>query len=242
MKAVRRIIKINEDRCDGCGLCAEACHEGAIAMVDGKAKLISDSYCDGLGDCIGECPRGAITFEERSADAYDEVTVKARMAEKKAGAEPALACGCPGSMARSLPKEPTARSAPSGDVASELANWPVQLRLVPVSAPYLKNASLLMAADCTAFAYPGFHTELLPGKVCLIGCPKLDDTEFYREKMTQIIRENGIRSIEIVYMEVPCCGGLVRLIRDAIADSKALVPLKLIKISVEGKITDSRWD
>ena len=241
MKAVRKIIKINEDKCDGCGICANACHEGAIAMVDGKAKLISDSYCDGLGDCIGECPMGAITFEERPADAYDEVTVKARMAAKKVDAKQPLACGCPGSMARSLPKEP-AQSAPGEAFVSELANWPVQLKLVPVSAPYLKNASLLMAADCTAFAYPGFHSELLPGKICLIGCPKLDDTDFYKEKLVQIIRENGIRSIEVVYMEVPCCGGLVRLVQDAIKDSKALVPLKLIKISVDGKLIDSHWD
>ena len=184
---------------------------------------------------------GAITFEERPADAYDEVTVKARMAAKKADANQPLACGCPGSMARSLPKEPT-RRAPGEVSVSELANWPVQLKLVPVSAPYLKNASLLMAADCTAFAYSGFHSELLPGKICLIGCPKLDDTEFYKEKLIQIIRENGIRSIEVVYMEVPCCGGLVRLVQDAIKDSKALVPLKLIKISVDGVIIDSRWD
>lgn len=241
MKAVRKIIKINEDKCDGCGICANACHEGAIAMVDGKAKLISDSYCDGLGDCIGECPRGAITFEERPADAYDEVTVKARMAAKKADAAEPLACGCPGSMARSLPKAPAHRVSSEAAV-SELANWPVQLKLVPVSAPYLKNASLLMAADCTAFAYPDFHSELLHGKVCLIGCPKLDDVEFYKEKLIQIIRENGIRSIEVVYMEVPCCGGLVRLVKEAIAGSKALVPLKLIKISVDGQVIDSRWD
>lgn len=241
MKAVRKIIKINEDKCDGCGICANACHEGAIAMVDGKAKLISDSYCDGLGDCIGECPRGAITFEEREADAYDEVTVKARMAAKKEGAAEPLACGCPGSMAQSLSKGPTASSISKEISVSELANWPVQLKLVPLSAPYLKNASLLMAADCTAFAYPDFHSQLLPGKVCLIACPKLDDAEFYREKLTQIIRENGIRSIEVVYMEVPCCGGLVRLVQDAIAGSKGLVPLKLIKISIDGKIIDSRW-
>ncbi|MDL2297853.1 4Fe-4S binding protein [Synergistaceae bacterium OttesenSCG-928-D05] len=275
---MRKIITIDEDKCDGCGLCAQACHEGAIIMENGKAKLVSDSYCDGLGDCIGECPRGAISFEMREAAPYDEAAVKARMAAKKAaeGHDGPLPCGCPGSMAKELKKTapaahaekaagahdgplpcgcsgsmvqelkgaaPAAHAEKTGCCSaqeSELINWPVQLRLVPTEAPYLKDAHLLIAADCTAFAYPGFHPDLLPGKICLVGCPKLDETEPYIQKLSEIITKNGIRKVDVAYMEVPCCGGLVRLVEDAVTRSGASVTLKLIKLSLNGKKLETR--
>lgn len=245
---MRKIIKIEESKCDGCGLCAQACHEGAIVMENNKAKLVSDSYCDGLGDCIGECPRGAISFEMREAALYDEAAVKARMATRKTNVahDAPLPCGCPGSMARELKKREAQKSADAQQAcacsvpASELRNWPVQIKLVPTEAPYLGGAHLLIAADCTAFAYPNFHARLLPGKVCLVGCPKLDDMEQYIEKLSQIIRRNGISKIDVAYMEVPCCGGLVRLVEDAIARSGAAVTLKLIKLSLDGKRLEAK--
>lgn len=238
---MRKIIKIDEEKCDGCGICAEACHEGAIVIQDGKAKLISESYCDGLGDCIGECPRGAISFEMREAAVYDEAAVKARKAEKKPSpCNDTLPCGCPGSMAKELKSVKNVQ--PQGEKTikqeSELCNWPVQLMLVPVQAPYLAQAKLLIAADCTAFACPNFHRDLLPGKVCLVGCPKLDEVEPYIEKISQIIKLNDISEIDIAYMEVPCCGGLVRLVEDAVAKSEASVTLKLIKLSLSGKFLE----
>lgn len=243
---MRKIIKIDESKCDGCGLCASACHEGAIAMVDGKARLISDSYCDGLGDCIGECPRGAISFETREAAPYDEAAVKERMArrQKEAGAGEKLPCGCPGTMARQLKTEPAKPAAEAKKERraqeSELRNWPVQLKLVPVQAPYLEGAELLIAAGCTAFAYRGFHSDILPGKVCLVGCPKFDDAELYIDKLTQIIKLNKVPQIDVTYMEVPCCGGLVKLVEKAIMQSCEPVTLNLIKISLDGKILEMR--
>lgn len=241
----RKIIKIDEDKCDGCGLCAEACHEGAIVIENGKAKLVSDSYCDGLGDCIGECPRGAITFEVREADPYDEEAVKARIAARKGASPCKPAGGCPGKMARLL-KTPRAKAggapceaeAPAGRHQSELSNWPVQLALAPVNAPYLDGAHLLIAADCTGFAYPNFHSDFLPGKICLVGCPKLDEVEPYIEKLSEIIVQNSISEIDVVYMEVPCCGGLVRLVGEAIERSGAAITLKLTKISLQGKVIE----
>lgn len=243
---MRKIIKIDESKCDGCGLCAGACHEGAIAIVDGKARLISDSYCDGLGDCIGECPQGAISFEMREAAPYDEAAVKERMSarQKAAAAEEKLPCGCPGTMARQLK---TDAAKPAGEAKkerraqeSELRNWPVQLKLVPVQAPYLEGAELLVAADCTAFAYPGFHSDILPGKVCLVGCPKLDDADSYVGKLAEIIKLNKVPQIDVAYMEVPCCGGLVKLVEKAIIQSSEAVTLNLIKISLDGKILEMR--
>lgn len=238
---MRKIIKIDEEKCDGCGICAQACHEGAIIIENGKAKLISDSYCDGLGDCIGECPRGAISFETRKAAPYDEAAVKARIAaKKKSPCSDTLPCGCPGSMAKELK---AAHSAPAGsnkrsEQESELCNWPVQLKLVPVQAPYLNAAHLLIAADCTAFACPNFHRDLLPGKVCLVGCPKLDEVEPYIEKLVQIITLNGITEIDVAYMEVPCCAGLVRLVEEAVERSQASATLKLIKLALNGKFLE----
>lgn len=240
---MRKIIKIDEEKCDGCGLCAEACHEGAIVIENGKAKLASESYCDGLGDCIGECPRGAISFETREAEPYDEAAVKARMAQRAAAHDGPLPCGCPGTMARELKKSEPAQAHAEKCCTpqqSELRNWPVQLRLVPTQAPYLQGAHLLIAADCTAFSYPQFHADLLPGKICLVGCPKLDEVEPYIQKLSEIIQLNGIKKIDVAYMEVPCCGGLVRLVEEAISKSGASVTLKLIKLSLDGKMLETR--
>lgn len=239
---VRRIIRIDGEKCDGCGLCADACHEGAIRIVDGKARLVSDSYCDGLGDCIGECPRGAISFETREAAPYDEEAVKARMAQMSAGRRDDLPCGCPGSAVRDLREGDHKRDrdcACSGPAKSELINWPVQIRLVPENAPWLKGAELVVAADCTPFAFPDFHREFLAGgRVCLVGCPKLDDAAAYAEKLGRIISANGIDSIIEVRMEVPCCGGLTRILEKACEDSGRNVSLKIFTIGVRGDIID----
>lgn len=240
-KVVRRIIRIDEDKCDGCGLCADACHEGAIRIVDGKAKLVSDSYCDGLGDCIGECPRGAISFETREADAYDEEAVKTCMAERQARKCDDLPCGCPGSAVRDLrDAAPAPRScACSGAAKSGLINWPIQIRLVPENAPWLKRAELVVAADCTPFAFPDFHREFLAGgRACLIGCPKLDDAQGYTEKLARIISFNEIDSIIEVRMEVPCCGGLTRILEKACEESGRNISLKIYTIGVRGDIID----
>lgn len=244
----RKIIRIDEEKCNGCGQCVTGCAEGAIQLIEGKARLISETYCDGLGACIGECPVGALTLEEREASDYDQSAVDAHLSASgrkphaPAHTAPGFS-GCPGSMARSLhqPSPPAGcpGSAPSAPLAqSALGNWPVQLSLVPVNAPYLERASLLLAADCTAFAYPDFHRRFLKGKVALIGCPKLDDAGFYREKLANIIKTNAIDFIHVVYMEVPCCGGLVRLVQGAVADSGQKVPVKLTKISLGGEILD----
>lgn len=239
---VRRIIRIDGEKCDGCGQCADACHEGAIRIVDGKARLVSDSYCDGLGDCIGECPRGAISFETREAAPYDEEAVKARMAQMSAGRRDDLPCGCPGSAVRDLREGDHKRDracACSGPAKSELINWPVQIRLVPENAPWLKGAELVVAADCTPFAFPDFHREFLAGgRVCLVGCPKLDDAAAYAEKLGRIISANGIDSIIEVRMEVPCCGGLTRILEKACEDSGRNVSLKIFTIGVRGDIID----
>nr|WP_321501665.1 4Fe-4S dicluster domain-containing protein [uncultured Dethiosulfovibrio sp.] len=226
-KTVRRIIVIDREKCDGCALCAQACHEGAIQMVDGKAELVSDSYCDGLGDCIGECPVGAISFEEREAAPYDEDAVKKHIG----------ACqSCPGTMARSIGHVETVEE--SSNVApppSRLANWPVQLKLVPENAPYLQGSHIVIAADCTAFAHPDFHRVFLgDGKVCLVGCPKLDDSEAYREKIARIISANGSKAVTVVYMEVPCCGGMVRLVEAAIEAAMVDLDYTKVKLALQG--------
>ncbi len=237
-KITRQIIKIDENKCDGCGLCAEACHEGAIRIIDGKARLISESYCDGLGDCIGECPQGAITFETREAASYDEEAVKQNQAS---GTNETLPCGCPGTATRSLKQQdestpcceaPEVSAAPT---KSTLSNWPIQLRLVPVNAPYLKGADILLAADCTAASIPDFHSKYLNGKILLMGCPKLDDAEAYRKKLADMIRANGFRSIHVVIMEVPCCGGLSRLAENAAEDAGLTLDLKKTVVDVRGK-------
>lgn len=198
---VRKIIQIDEDKCNGCGACADACHEGAIAMVDGKAKLLRDDYCDGLGDCLPNCPTGAITFVEREAAAYDEKAVLENKKKK----------------------------------SSQLAQWPCQIKLVPVNAPYYDGADLLIAADCTAYAYADMHREFMKGKITLIGCPKLDSID-YSEKLTEIIKNNNIKSVTIVRMEVPCCGGLENAVKKAVKDSMKDVPCEVVTIAIEGRV------
>ncbi|MCU0610620.1 MAG: 4Fe-4S binding protein [Candidatus Eisenbacteria bacterium] len=239
---VRQIIRIDEEKCDGCGLCATACAEGAIAIIDGKARLVSETYCDGLGACLGECPRGAITMEEREAPAFDEEAVMhAKAAAPPPKAEP-LPCGCPGSQVRAITACECSESpavASTEDAPSCLRNWPVQMKLVPVSAPYLRNADLVIAADCVPFAFASFHQRFLPGRVLLVGCPKLDDAGFYRGKLADIFRLNNIRSLEVVHMEVPCCSGLVRLALGAAADAHACIPVTLTKIGIAGDVLES---
>lgn len=246
---IRKIITIDPERCNGCGLCVSACHEGAIALENGKAKLIRDDYCDGLGDCLPACPTNAISFEEREALPYDEAAVLARMAEKKA-LEP-LPCGCPGTNARAFerpapaalqPMVPGARrnaEAAQSAVSPEtqLAQWPVQMKLVPVNAPYFDGAKLLIAADCAAYAYGNFHNEFMRGKVTLIGCPKLD-TGSYAEKLTEILRENTIRSVTIVRMIVPCCGGLENAVTQALAECGKMIPWSVVTLTTDGRIVE----
>ncbi|MBC7077407.1 MAG: 4Fe-4S binding protein [Synergistales bacterium] len=235
-KVKRQIIRIDAKKCDGCGLCAEACHEGAIRIIDGKARLISESYCDGLGDCIGECPRGAISFETREADSYDEEAV-----ERNRTQQGSLPCGCPGTVLRSLAQEENdfrgeAAVAPVEPARSMLSNWPIQLRLMPVNAPYLTGAKVLLAADCTAASIPDFHERYLKDKVLLMGCPKLDDAEAYRRKLIEMIRTNDIKSLHVVIMEVPCCGGLTRLAEGAIEEARNSVDLKKTVVGIRGNV------
>lgn len=288
---IRKIIQISEDKCNGCGACATACHEGAIAMVNGKAKLIRDDYCDGLGDCLPACPTGAITFVEREAAAYNEAAVlenKRKLGKVHSGCPGSAArtlhagqahvdgaagathgqphSGCPGSAARTLQarqaqadgaagaaqgqtqNSATAGTAPAqndaayaGSVAREpqsmLSQWPVQIKLVPVNAPYFDGAKLLIAADCTAYAYAAFHEKFIKGHITLIGCPKLDDIN-YADKLTAIIRENNIKSVTVVRMEVPCCGGLEAAARQALQNSGKFIPWQVATISVDGKLLD----
>ncbi len=226
---LRKIININEELCNGCGLCAAACHEGAIDMVNGKAKLMRESYCDGLGDCLPACPTGAITFEEREAPAYDHAAVMAAQAAKGKVHQG----GCPGSMSRTLHVQ--AVPAPAGDVPSQLRQWPVQLKLLPVNAPYFDGADLLVAADCTAFAYGAFHRDFIQGKVVVVGCPKLDEGD-YAEKLTAILQNNDIKSVTVARMEVPCCGGLQRAAETAAAACGKDIPLRTIIVGIEGNV------
>ncbi|HGT1519452.1 4Fe-4S binding protein [Clostridioides difficile] len=237
---MRKIIKIDEEKCNGCGLCVEACHEEAIGMVNGKAKLLRDDYCDGLGDCLPTCPTNAISFEYREAAEYDEAAVKANMEAKKAQKK-TLACGCPGSQSKSINREVSNSTSISNDIVeikgSQLNQWPVQIKLVPTNASYLKNASLLIAADCTAYAYGNFHNKFMKNKVTLIGCPKLDEVD-YAEKLTEILKENDIKNIVVTRMEVPCCGGIVNAVKTTLQNSGKMIPWQIVTISVDGKIVD----
>ena len=231
---IRKIIEIDEEKCNGCGLCAQACHEGAIGMVNGKAKLLRDDYCDGLGDCLPNCPTGAITFVEREAAEYDAEAVLQHQKAKNEQSQPFV---CPGSRAKAIDRTPLQKNVPTTPEAakSRLRQWPVQIKLVPVNAPYFEDAQLLVAADCTAYAYANFHQDFMQGKITLIGCPKLDDID-YSEKLTEIIRQNSIKNVTIIRMEVPCCGGLEQAVKTALMNSGKMIPWQVVTISTEGEI------
>jgi ferredoxin len=237
----RKIVKIDEERCNGCGLCIPNCAEGALQIIDGKAKLIGDKFCDGLGACLGHCPQDAIIVTEREAEAFDEEAVEILLSKKpgfkpEPKSQPAF-IGCPSSGAMHFkaagPKDEAGSHQPS---VSMLSHWPVQLKLVPVNATYFEGADLLIAADCVPFAYPDFHHDFLKGKAVVVGCPKLDDIRFYTEKLTEIFRTNSIRSITLPFMEVPCCFGLVKAVEEALKASGKNIPLKKVKIGIRGDI------
>lgn len=230
---IRKIIKINEEKCNGCGACASACHEGAIEMIDGKARLTRENYCDGLGDCLPACPMDAISFEEREAPAYDEAAVLASKAKKHGD----LPCGCPGTQSKPIKREDNSCGTPSAPAVSQLLQWPVQIKLVPVNAPYFNGANLLVAADCTAFAYGNFHNDFIRSHITLIGCPKLDEGD-YADKLTAIIANNDIKSVTVVRMEVPCCGGIENAVKRALMASGKFIPWRVAVISTDGKILD----
>ena len=231
---IRKIIHIDEEKCNGCGACANACHESAIVMVNGKAKLLRDDYCDGLGDCLPACPVNAISFVEREAAAYDEEAVKAHIAAKKAAAP--MPCGCPGSNARKIERKESA-ACEVREQESQLMQWPVQIKLLPIEAPYFDGAKLLIAADCTAYAYANFHERFIRGHITVIGCPKLDSVD-YTEKLTEIIRRNDIKSVTVVRMEVPCCGGIAAAAENALRASGKFIPWQVVTISTDGNIID----
>jgi len=240
-KMIRKIIRIDKEKCNGCGVCADACHEGAIDIINGKAELVREHFCDGLGDCLPECPTGAISFEEREAPEYDEVAVKE--AQKKIFAKNQAItahAGCPGSKSMQIQRKEaseTETTSSTQNQVSKLQNWPVQIKLAPVNAPYFNGAKLLIAADCTAYAYAGFHQDFIRNKVTLIGCPKLDQVD-YSEKLTAIIQNNDIQSVTIVRMEVPCCGGLEMATRKALQNSGKFIPWQVITIGIDGNIIE----
>ncbi|MBP8639677.1 MAG: 4Fe-4S binding protein [Oscillospiraceae bacterium] len=233
---LRKIIQIDKDKCMGCGVCAEACHEGAIGMIDGKAELLRDDYCDGLGDCLPTCPTGAITFVEREAAAYDEMAVAEKQMNKQGEMLP---CGCPGTHSKAIERnETTPCSYHTEEIPSQLRQWPVQIKLAPINAPYFQNANLLVAADCTAYAYGDFHNTFIKNKVTLIGCPKLDSID-YSDKLSEILRGNNIKSLTVVRMEVPCCGGLENAVKTALKNSGKLIPWRVVTISTDGQILEN---
>ncbi len=229
----RKIIKINTETCNGCGLCVEACHEGAIGLIDGKATLLRDDYCDGLGNCLPVCPVDAISFEEREALPFNEAEVERNMKTKK---ETVVFQGCPGSMSKTIQRENTEEEVPTSTRnTSQLSQWPIQIKLVPVNAPYFNGANLLIAADCTAFAYGDFHNKFIKNHITLIGCPKLDEGD-YAEKLTEILKNNEIKSITVVRMIVPCCGGIVNAVTTALKDSGKIIPWQVETISTDGTL------
>lgn len=233
----RQIIRIDEEKCNGCGQCIPSCAEGALQIVNGKARLIADKLCDGLGACLGDCPQDALIIEERDTDEFDEEAVHKHLEAQKQEVpqEQSFGCGCPGTHARTLAakKEPVALSE-AENTPSELGQWPVQLKLLNPAAPYLKNADLLVAADCVPFAYPDFHRNLLRGRAVAVGCPKLDDAMAYVDKLAEIVRVNDLRSITVAHMEVPCCSGLISVVREAVKRSGSNVPVETVKITLDG--------
>lgn len=247
--AKRNIVRIDEDKCNGCGLCVPSCQEGAIRIIDGKARLVKDSYCDGLGACLGDCPQGAITIEERDADEFDPVAVEHHLQSLRHQASPhpsdhpTVHQGCPGTLARMFAPAQDIADESAAEVgaplASRLGNWPVQLTLLPIQAPYFADVDLVIAADCVPFAFADFHRRFLGSKTVAIGCPKLDNAGAYMEKLAEIFRRNEIRSVHVVHMEVPCCFGLVQLVRMALDQSGKDIPLDLTKIGIHGTIVNS---
>ncbi|MFZ5352516.1 MAG: ATP-binding protein [Bacillota bacterium] len=250
--ALRKIVNIDEDKCNGCGLCVPSCAEGAIKIIDGKARLIADNLCDGLGACLGDCPQGAINIIERDADEFDEAAVEKLLGKAQVHQAPEATVhhhghhhggGCPGSRAMEINRtgSKTAQSISGDDIEikikPQLSQWPVQLNLLPIRAPYFENADLLIAADCVPFAYPNFHLELLKGKKLAVGCPKLDDIQYYVEKLTDIIAQNNIKSVTVAFMEVPCCGGIVRAAEEAIENSGKNITLHRVRIGINGEAT-----
>lgn len=234
---IRKIIKINENKCNGCGLCVSACHEGAIGLVNGKAKLLRDDYCDGLGNCLPVCPTNAISFEERDAEEYNEEAVKINIESKQ---PKKLACGCAGTHSKSIERKDKCENNKeiNTSVQTHLNQWPVQIKLVPVNAPYFDNANLLIAADCTAYAYGNFHSEFMKNKITIIGCPKLDEGD-YSEKLTAILKQNNIKSVTVVRMEVPCCGKIENAVKTSLKNSDKLIPWQVVTISTDGRILES---
>jgi Fe-S-cluster-containing hydrogenase component 2 len=237
VRTTRKIVKIDEEKCNGCGACIPACAEGALQIIDGKARLISEKYCDGLGACLGECPQGAITIEERAAEDFDEEATKLHLEAKQDTGEE-LACGCSSATVAQFERPAAAATAPAGGAPqpSMLAQWPVQLTLVPPIAPFLQGTDLVLAADCVPFAYVGFHQEFLKDHSLLVACPKLDDFQAHLKKLTEILRHSSVKSITVVHMEVPCCSGLVHMAKQAIALSGRDIPLKEVTIGVRGSI------
>lgn len=235
---IRRIIQIDEEKCNGCGACAEACHEGAIGMVNGKATLLRDDYCDGLGDCLPTCPTGAISFVEREAAAYDEKAVQENMRKKGKSNHAAVPhTGCPGSRMQRIQHSQETTPSARVQTESQLRQWPCQIKLVPTNAPYFDGTKLLIAADCSAYAYARMHEDFMRGKITIIGCPKLDSID-YSEKLTQIIQNNNIQSVTVVRMEVPCCGGLELAAKKALQASGKFIPWQIVTISLGGKILE----
>jgi len=234
---LRQIIKIDESKCNGCGLCVSACQEGAIGLNDGKAKLLRDDYCDGLGNCLPVCPTEAISFEEREAAEFDEAAVQANMENTQ---PKTLACGCPGTHSNAIERESHCESAQekSSAAVTQLNQWPVQIKLVPPSAPYFNNSNLLVAADCAAYAYGNFHAEYMKNKITIIGCPKLDDGD-YSEKLTAILKTNNIKSVTVARMEVPCCGGIENTVKTALQNCGKMIPWQIVTISADGRILEN---
>ena len=235
---IRKIVKIDENKCDGCGLCVSACNEGAIGLVEGKAKLLRDDYCDGLGNCLPVCPTEAISFEEREAAEFDEAAIKAKMENKQ---PETLACGCPGEHSKTLERSNRCESeqTQTASVQTHLNQWPVQIKLVPPNAPYFNNTNLLVAADCAAYAYGNFHAEYMKNRITIIGCPKLDDGD-YSEKLTAILKQSNIKSVTVARMEVPCCGGIENAVKTALQNCGKMIPLQVVTFSTDGNVLAMR--